>query len=176
METTMTETTRHYSLTETAKLIRQALKDKYGKFPFSVRSKSYAGGCSITVYWTDGPTAKAVDAIVSRYAGAGFDGMTDYKYYLDPTTMIDQHGNAVHVTYGADYVFTQRSESRHEALKTEAAAYIRAHCTCEGTAPMDRFGNEWVDTLASRVVWNMDFFNNDTMETAFRKAVLREQL
>ena len=97
MDTTLER--RSISLTDTAKLIRQDLKKQFGSFPFSVRSKSYSGGCSITVYWTDGPTTQQVDPIIKKYEGADFDGMTDLKTYRDSP-------------YQVDYCFTQRTISQ----------------------------------------------------------------
>lgn len=41
---------------QAAKEVRKVLKAKYPKTKFSVRSKSYAGGSSVDVSWTDGPT------------------------------------------------------------------------------------------------------------------------
>jgi Large polyvalent protein associated domain 29 len=53
---------KYLSCADTAKLIRAALKKTFLRVKFSVRSKTYSGGASVTVHWTDGPTAKQVDA------------------------------------------------------------------------------------------------------------------
>lgn len=74
----MTES-MYMSVTDTAKLVRQALKAAFPGVKFSVRSSSYAGGASIDVGWTDGPQQAEVDNVVKRYAGADFDGMIDLK-------------------------------------------------------------------------------------------------
>ena len=37
---------------------------------FSVRSESYSGGSSIDIHWSDGPTAKQVEAIADEYKSA----------------------------------------------------------------------------------------------------------
>ncbi len=76
---------RHLSAAETAKLVRQALKDAHPGVKFSVRSHNYAGGASVRVNWTDGPTCREVEATANRYAGADFDGMTDMKSYTTPS-------------------------------------------------------------------------------------------
>lgn len=39
--------TKYISVTETAKLIRQTLKENFKCIKFSVRSRNYAGGASI---------------------------------------------------------------------------------------------------------------------------------
>jgi hypothetical protein len=128
--------TRYLSCAETAKLIRAALKREFPGVKFSVKSKTYSGGASITVGWTDGPTTKAVDSVVQIYSGAGFDGMIDLKYYKSAWLMPDGTATfaktsgttgsmgsvdsgqemqpsfkAEEVHFGADYVFTNRQYS-----------------------------------------------------------------
>jgi len=49
--------TVYVSVAETAKLVRAALKAAFPGITFSVRSKSYSMGASISVRWTDGPAA-----------------------------------------------------------------------------------------------------------------------
>ena len=128
--------TRYISCTETAKLIRAALKKHFPKTKFSVRSSTYSGGASITVKWTDGPTAKLVESITSAYSGKGFDGMIDMAYYNEAWLMPDGTGTfaktkgtvgsggsvdsheemppsfkSERVHFGADYVLTSRRYS-----------------------------------------------------------------
>jgi hypothetical protein len=113
----MTEDTKYYSTTETAKLVREALKGFKFQYPgvkFSVRSHLYAGGSSIQVGWTDGPLAREVDAVVKRFEGATFDGMIDLKSYVTATET-DEDGQTVKVSYGADWVFTNREMSEEAA-------------------------------------------------------------
>lgn len=73
--------TASVSLTDTAKLVRMMLKRKFPEVRFGVRCSRYSGGSSIDVRWTDGPRSGDVDAVVGVYAGQGFDGMTDSRYY-----------------------------------------------------------------------------------------------
>ena len=79
---------RYLSCAETAKLVRAALAKNFPGVKFSVRSNEYAGGASIDVRWTLGPTAKEVDAIAGQYESASFDGMIDmethYSHWLMP--------------------------------------------------------------------------------------------
>lgn len=96
---------RHISTTETAKLIRRALRESFPGTKFSVRSRSYAGGSSVDVSWTDGPTAHQVEAVAKRFAGATFDGMRDCKTYQH--TLFD--GEATQ--FGPDFVFCTRTHS-----------------------------------------------------------------
>jgi len=128
-----TENRTRFSCVETAKLIRKQLKLKFPATKFSVKSSQYSMGASIDVCWTDGPTSKSVDDVVGGFAGAGFNGMEDYKYYVDSWLMPDgsvefahckeycidragksnpqPHPDAVLVHFGADYVFTRREYS-----------------------------------------------------------------
>ena len=96
---------RYLSCAETAKLVRAALKASFPGVTFSVKSKTYSGGASITVGWTDGPTTKEVEHVSKQFEGADFDGMIDLKSYKD--SVLD--GERVH--FGADYVFSDRDLS-----------------------------------------------------------------
>lgn len=141
---------RRLSCAETAKLVRADLKREFPGTKFSVRSHTYSGGASIDVGWTDGPTSPAVDKILKAYSGARFDGMTDLKYHADhwlcPThgpRTANIYGNsydsetvgvgvgngpvdsrccaeAEQVSFGADYVFGQRTLSPEFKLRIAA--------------------------------------------------------
>jgi hypothetical protein len=107
-----------YSVTETAAELRKALKRTFPTVRFSVRSSSYAGGASIRIHWTDGPTAQEVDRIAQVFSGADFDGMQDLKTYHDSEWQGRQ------VSWGADFVFAERSYSR--AFLSAVAAEVCA--------------------------------------------------
>lgn len=64
---------------EVAKLIRAELKAAFPATKFRVFQSR--GVSSINVRWMDGPSTKAVGAIVGKFNGRGFDGMTDSTYY-----------------------------------------------------------------------------------------------
>lgn len=98
-------TTRYISTADTAKLIRQALKEAFPGVKFSVRSDTYSGGSSIRVSWIDGPNDAQVRDITQTFCGGYFDGSIDYKGSI--YHMID--GEPVH--FGADFVFTNRDYS-----------------------------------------------------------------
>lgn len=141
--------TKYLSVAETAKCVRVALKAAFPAVKFSVRSSSYAGGASIRISWTDGPSTKAVDGVVSVFEGAGFDGMIDMKYNIDAWVLngeilgtsstgtegsrgtvaawgqIAPHDDAELVSFGADFIFTERKISPAFARKLSAqvAAY-----------------------------------------------------
>ncbi len=109
---------RYIPVAETAKLVRTALKNAFPGIKFSVRSRSYAGGASIDIEYTDGPTTKDVDCVACRFSGATFDGMTDMKEYH--TSEIDGE----QVRYGADFIKASRLLS--PAFLTRVA---EAYCT-----------------------------------------------
>lgn len=85
--------------------LRKELSLTFPGVKFSVTSKSYAGGNSITVSWDFGPTSKEVDAVADKYQDGRFDGMTD-SYDYDRSAF----GAAVAEVLGrAKYVSTSRS-------------------------------------------------------------------
>ena len=96
---------KYIDVTETAKLIRKALRESFPGVKFSVRSDRYSGGSSINVSWTDGPTGKQVERVAGAFQGSYFDGMIDYKgsryHKLD--------GEPVH--FFADFVFCNREHT-----------------------------------------------------------------
>jgi len=125
---------QYISEVETAKLIRKVLKKEFPGVKFSVRTKSYSMGASITVGWTDGPTSEQVDKAVQPFSGSAFDPMIDLKYNVTSWLLPDgsiqfgnsrgtyngsdpgyenskPHPDAVEVNFGADYIFTSRSYS-----------------------------------------------------------------
>lgn len=128
--------TEWYSCAETAAVIRTVLKGKFPGVKFSVRSKTYSGGASIDISWTDGPTTKEVDAATSHLESKGFDGSIDMAYGKRQWRMPDgtivfagtsgtqgsmgmfaaievakPHPDAAPVRMGADYIFTNRHYS-----------------------------------------------------------------
>lgn len=126
---------KRISLTDTAKLIRETLKTEFAGIKFSVRSKSYSGGSSIDIRWTDGPTSKQVNAFTSMFEGATFDGMIDLKSYVD---IINEDGEKIH--YGVDFVFENREYSDE---LTQKVAELAAHYYGMETPVMNDRG--WYD-------------------------------
>ncbi len=89
---------------QAAKMLRADLKAAFSAVKFSVKSSNFAGGDSIDVSWTDGPTAEQVRPHLWKYQAGTFDGMTDMYNYGPKKD---------HPT--ANYVHGQRSMS-HESL------------------------------------------------------------
>lgn len=96
---------KYINCVDTAKLIRAALKESFPNVKFSVNSKSYAGGASITIGYFDGPTSDQVKAVVGVFEGSYFDGMQDYK----GQNYANLDGEEV--KFGADFVFVNRKVS-----------------------------------------------------------------
>jgi hypothetical protein len=92
---------KHYSLTETANLIRKALRGAFPDVKFSVTTKRYTGGSSISVSYNNGPRTKDVYTIAHLFEGAGFDGMTDSTYFHKPKAF---QGELVTFNYGFVHV------------------------------------------------------------------------
>lgn len=72
--------TKYIETTAVARYIRSLLKESHPGTKFSVKSHSYSGGSSIDISWTDGPSKKSVESVVSHLSGAGFDGSIDMQY------------------------------------------------------------------------------------------------
>ncbi len=125
---------KYLSCAETAKLLRQALKESFPAVKFSVRSSVYAGGASIRVGWIDGPTSKTVESVSGRFSGSYFDGMIDYKgsryHELDGSP----------VSFGADFIFTERKLSKVRAEKIAAAMPVYANVPPAAAAGCDAWG------------------------------------
>jgi len=98
-----TKQTEYLSTPELAKHLRQILKARFPRCRFSVRSNSYAGGSSIDISWTDGPTAGLVDSLVKGLEGSSFDGMIDLK----SSRRVDLNGKRILT----DFIFTRRELS-----------------------------------------------------------------
>lgn len=107
------EPIQYISTTDTAKLIRAALKAAFPDTKFRVRSHIYAGGSSINVSYVDGPPTKAVEGVAKRFAGASFDGMQDLMEYHN--SIFDGRP----VQFGANFVFVHREYSGDETLNAD---------------------------------------------------------
>jgi hypothetical protein len=105
----------YLSCAETAKLLRNALKEAFPGIKFGVRSSVYSGGASIDVTWTDGPRSADVDELAKRFAGSTFDGMTDMKSSVKRTL------DGIPTRFAADFVFCTQALSAGRPAATLAA-------------------------------------------------------
>lgn len=109
-----------------AKLIRHLLRAAFPAVRFTVRTSRYAGGSSIDIRWTDGPSYARVDDLVSALEGRGFDGMQDLAYQKGPFVV---NGVAVRTSC---YIHCQRERS--DALRQKAAQQVARYFGCEAPA------------------------------------------
>ena len=165
-------TTRDYIVTkDVAKLIREQLARHFPGVAFSVRTQSYSGGSHVNVGWTDGPSTVQVDARIGRYCGTTFDGMDDSTHHHQT-----EHDGRM-VSFGGSRPSTHRDVSNFDTWKRLALEMIRARCGgLEGVYPHERFGNDWVENLATGMVYACDFREEtNPLERAFRIVVMREE-
>uniref|UniRef100_A0A6M3KXQ4 Large polyvalent protein associated domain-containing protein n=1 Tax=viral metagenome TaxID=1070528 RepID=A0A6M3KXQ4_9ZZZZ len=108
--------------------IKTELKRAFPGVKFSIRSKSFSGGDSIHVDWTDGPITEEVEKVTGKYQEGSFDGMEDIYNY--------NHSAFPYVFGGAKYV----QESRHlsAALVGKVAAEMGFKLAPES---FDKWGN-----------------------------------
>ncbi len=97
----------------TAAAIRAELKVNFPDVKFSVTSDSFAGGNSVSVSWTDGPTSRQVKEFTSKYQYGSFNGMDDIYEYTNSREDIPQ----------AKYVQESRtmSDSKREEIRNKIA-------------------------------------------------------
>ena len=75
---------------KTSSVIKKELKNSFHSTKFSVKSDTFAGGDSVNISWTDGPTTDEVENIVKKYQYGNFDGMTDMYNYTNTREDIPQ--------------------------------------------------------------------------------------
>lgn len=176
--------TRYLSCAETAKLVRRTLKREFPGVKFSVRSKTYSGGASIDVGWTDGPTAKQVGAITGPYAGGRFDGMIDMAYSVQSWLLPDgsaafghspgtggqrgsdpgydyekPHPEAELVDFGANFIFSNRRYSvERERVGRDLCALQQVEFTDLNMRGLCGSGDtQWLDQHVSKLLQRTAF-------------------
>jgi hypothetical protein len=154
---------------DVARLIRAELAKAFPRIKFSVRSRSYSGGSHVDVGWTDGPAPQQVDAVIGRFCGKTFEGMDDSTHHHDTTWQ----GRRVH--FAGSRPSTQRDVTEFDHRVAAARLMVLDRCRVEGEAGRERFGSQWVDDLANRMVHSADYRRADALAEAFRRVVLRDQ-
>lgn len=124
-----------------AKLMRQELKKAFPATTFSVRARSFSGGDSIDIEWTDGPTDKQVTEITGKYQYGSFDGMQDL---YSSTNRIDGLPQVKYVH--------ERREYSQEVLQEEFEACKRTFGGWENLTSLDREG-DMVDFFSNYRYW-----------------------
>ena len=108
---------------KTAKAIREELKIKFPGTTFKVHSDNFSMGNSVDVYWTDGPTTKAVDEVIRKYQYGHFNGMIDMYEDTNVREDIPQ----------AKFVFGKREISPENELKLRTVIAKKFGVTIEQT-------------------------------------------
>jgi len=108
MSPVLTTETKYRTAAEGAKGLKAELKKRWPKVKFSVVSKTYSMGDSISVSWNNGPLMKEVERITCKYEEGWFDGMTD-SYNYEPTLIVDSADGKLKNLGGAKFVHTTRT-------------------------------------------------------------------
>ncbi len=125
---------RTFTVNETSKLIKKTLQAAFPETKFSVRLDKYSMGCSIDALWTDGPTDKQVKAILDRFDGQGFDGMTDCSFYCGERMYkgekVDFHSGYVRGgrSYSREFMAMVATRVTREIPGVEAPAMHEKYC------------------------------------------------
>lgn len=123
-----TQRARHFNAAETAKLIRLVLRADFPGVTFSVRSSRYAGGSSVDISYTDGPTRAEVEAAVSGFDGKRFDGMIDFAWSVDSYLLAPDAKGVRRATLahdpGSERTGGSRPEVRHQAPEGAELAHF----------------------------------------------------
>ncbi|MBA4192508.1 MAG: hypothetical protein C0467_31460 [Planctomycetaceae bacterium] len=132
-----------------AENIRRELKRKFPGVKFSVTSDSFAGGNSIDVKWTDGPTERDVKAIAYRHSAGSFDGSTDSYNYAE-NVFGELFGQSKYVNC-----------SREWTLEGVRKAYAKAHPGTQEVIDEGWYNRDYSNQdERSRIHWIRDAWNN----------------
>lgn len=120
---------RRIDRTETTSIIKSVLNEEFPEVKFSVRSKSYSGGGSISVHWVNGPTKPELEEIVRPYEDRGFDGMIDceyqkYTWLLPDGTAVPAYSNGTTGTNGTMNGYKKGPPSEDAELVSTGSGYI----------------------------------------------------
>lgn len=160
--------TKYLTCAETAKLVRVALKEAFPDVKFGVRAKTYSGGASMTITWTDGPNNAQVEAIAKRFKGAYFDGSIDYKgsvYHMV---------NGEQVSFGADFIHCTRSYTDAMVQRAIDRVFSRfaGNFTEAGiqkpTVEQYRNGNLWSVQLPGLHQWGNESVQGEVNATLYK--------
>jgi hypothetical protein len=128
----------HYTPTQTAGMIRKALKAAFPKVKFEVVTSKYAGGSSISIRYAEGPTVQEVADVADAFEGRGFDGMIDMAYSIQAWMLNGQViGTASKGTVnsrGSVPAWGQIPPHDDAELVSFGGSYIRISQTVEGVA------------------------------------------
>jgi hypothetical protein len=132
---------------QTAKAIRTELKEKFPGTKFSVTSSNFAGGNSVDISWTDGPTRDTVEAVTKKYQYGNFNGMIDLYEYSNSREDIPQ----------AKYVQAARHYSPAVEEATKAKLVKEWGMTEWSDAEAQRVRNCWTNEMLYREMQDKSF-------------------
>lgn len=115
----------NYTVTETGKAIRKALREAFPGVKFSLRGSRGTGYGWFSLSWTDGPTTRQADAITNGFRSSYFDGMTDSTHQIPATMYADPDGVIREHDYSCHGVNTSRDYSPEATAW--ATSYVDAH-------------------------------------------------
>lgn len=162
----LTNATKYGTPAAAAKALKKELTRAFPGVKFSVKTKNYSMGNSISVHWNNGPTTKQVERFADKYQKGSFDGMQDL-YTYEPTLIVDSADGQLKELGGAKYVHTSRSiygdykteEAFGENVQRDLAKL--QHMEYEGPLqkfyPNDPSGTGCLQDAAWRVISRIDF-------------------
>lgn len=145
-------TIRRIPDTETAAMLRAALKGEFPDTKFSVR---VTRGRSIRVRWADGPVEADVRRVTDFYAGEDFDAMADMGVPRR-SLIVHDDGREEAVQFGVRFVFTNRDHSDpfRAWAKSEIERVTSAVFDYGTPAPVVNAEGDKVEIIGGRV-WTM---------------------
>jgi hypothetical protein len=136
-----------------AQLIKKELRERYPLTEWRVKSSIFAGGDSVDVSYTDGPTSHQVQEMLDKYVNSTFDCMTDCSNYVEPN-------------YGGSGV-RFASANRHYSKEAEDVARARLVklYDLQGLTDQDPIPDNWrvggyycIDQLIGHELQDMDLY------------------
>jgi len=132
-----------------AAMIRKELKSAFPSVKFSVTSDSFAGGDSVDIRWTDGPTTGQVEKFSSKYQYGHFNGMED----------IYEYSNRVEGLPQVKYVSTSRtvSEELINRLEIDFKNFY-------DNADVNDFDHWSIKNVVRRMLYNLEIVNAENIK------------
>jgi hypothetical protein len=93
-----------------AKDIKSILSRRFPNTRFYIKSSNFAGGNSVDIDWSFGPTVKSVEEVTKGRQHGYFNGMDDCYYYTSPQLEVTKDGEVKEV---ASAKFVQTSRNTH---------------------------------------------------------------
>ena len=156
------------SLKKGSRNIKIEFQKAYPGIKWSVRSESYANGCSIDIRWTDGPTAEQVEKISGKYQEGHFDGMIDCYEYNKDDIWTDLYGGAKYVQASRSYSAeawkwaAKKIQSEWGTKEIKLTASENYYYINQGDDFMvENANNEWASRLVNQALHERDFTKTD---------------